>query len=224
MQVSPYALSRGHRYSELCNMLAQQRNQARAIRAGVEALDTEFSALGSTLGKVRSFRYLGRVLTERDSDWAALHRNLAKARQRWARISPILRREGANAKVSGYFYKAVVQSVLLFGSETWVWTQQMRLTLQGFHHRVARRLTGRVARRQNGVWTLPPIEEALEAASLHPIEEYITRRRDHLLAHVRTRPIYAICQATPRLPGTPLRTRVWWEQFTVDNPFISDRV
>jgi hypothetical protein len=30
----------------------------------------------------------------------------------------LLRREGATPKVSGYFYKAIFQSVLLFGSET----------------------------------------------------------------------------------------------------------
>jgi len=35
----------------------------------------------------------------------------------------------------------VVQSVLLYGSETWVWSQSMRLALQGFHHRVARKIT-----------------------------------------------------------------------------------
>ena len=77
-----------------------------------------------------------------------------------------------------------------------------------------------MARRQNGVWVYPPIEEALETASLRPIEEYITRRWDAVLAQVRSRPIYNICLATPRLPGTPLQTQVWWEQFIIDNPFI----
>jgi len=61
-----------------------------------------------------------------------------------------------------------------------------------------------------------------EGAGLCPIEEYITRRRDTLLAQVTPRPLYHICQATQRMPGTPTQTQFWWEQFTVDNPFIRD--
>ena len=84
----------------------------------------------------------------------ALYRNLTRARQRWAQLSRLLVQEGATPRVSGNFYKAIVQSVLLFGSETWVWTKSMRLALRGFHHTVARRLTGRSARLLNGVWVL----------------------------------------------------------------------
>ena len=98
----------------------------------------------------------------------------------------------------------------------------MRLTLRGFHHRVARRLTGLSAHRHNGVWVVPPAEDALRAAGLLPIEEYITRRRHNLLVQVQTRPIYQICRGTERLPSTPHTRRVWWEQFTIDNPFIRD--
>ena len=44
---------------------------------------------------------------------------MKKARLRWAHTSRVLAREGARPKVSGFFfYKAVVQAVLLYGSET----------------------------------------------------------------------------------------------------------
>ena len=222
MQVSPTNMTRGHRSSVLCRMLQRQREQARRLRECTEAQNIEFTALGSALGKVHEFRYLGRILTERDSDWPALRRNLSRARQRWGRISRLLAREGATPKVSGNFYKAIVQSVLLYGSETWVWTDSMRLTLQGFHHKVARRLSGLMPRLVNGEWFYPPIAEALQTAGLEPLEVYITRRRETLLAQVEQRPIYRICQATNRLPSTPPTTLVWWEQFTIDNPFIRD--
>jgi hypothetical protein len=223
MQITAYAVRRGHIGSVLCNQLRQQRHQARQMALSMEAQTTVFRADGVALGQVSQFRYLGRILSEVDSDWPALRRNLTRARQRWAMISRLLVREGASPRVSGYFYKAVVQSVLLFGSETWVWSQSMRLALQGFHHKVARKITNLRPKRQNGVWVVPPIADALEGAGLHPIEEYITRRRNTLLAHVRQRPVYQICQAVERLPGTPTTTQFWWEQFTVDNPFIRDR-
>ena len=218
MQVAPNNLARGHRFSELCDMLAQERAQARVIRVCQEAQTTVFSALGEELEMVRDFRYLGRPLSELDSDMPAFRHNLRKARQKWGMLSRLLVREGATPLVSGKFYKAVVQAVLLYGSETWVWTESMRLAFQGFHHRVARRLTGMTARLQNGVWVYPPIEEALEAAGLRTIDVYIARRRRRMQAQVEERPIYRICQETPRLPGTPTTLGLWWEQFIeVDN-------
>ena len=64
------------------------------------------------------FKYLGRVLTEGDDDWAEVAGNLSKSRKSWVRMTLILRREGADPKVSGLFFNAVVQAVLIFGAET----------------------------------------------------------------------------------------------------------
>eukprot|EP00978_Attheya_sp_CCMP212_P011353 scaffold28024_cov58-Attheya_sp.AAC.1 len=71
-----------------------------------------------------------------------VHEHLCKARKSWARISHILARGGVTPRVPGMFYKAVVQSILLFGSETWVVTKPMLQALEGFYHRVARRTEG----------------------------------------------------------------------------------
>ena len=38
----------------------------------------------------------------------------------WRRISRILSREGATPRVSGFFFKDVIQAVLIFGAGTWV--------------------------------------------------------------------------------------------------------
>ena len=61
------------------------------------------------------FRYLGRVLTAGYDDRLAVVGNLGKARKSWGVLSRILIREGEDPKVLGHFYKAVAQSVLLFG-------------------------------------------------------------------------------------------------------------
>jgi hypothetical protein len=73
---------------------------------------------GMPLESVRAFLYLGRKLSSSDDDWLDVIKNLAKARQRWARISRVLTREGATPRVSAMFYKVVIQTVLLYGSET----------------------------------------------------------------------------------------------------------
>ena len=42
----------------------------------------------------------------------------------------------------GVFFKAVVQAVLLFVSETWVMTPRIGRALGSFQHRVARQIAG----------------------------------------------------------------------------------
>ena len=64
-------------------------------------------------------------MTEGDDDCPAVAGNLAKARKSWVRLQGILSREGATKRVSGNFFKAVVQQVLLFGPETWVVSPMM---------------------------------------------------------------------------------------------------
>ena len=43
----------------------------------------------------------------------------------------ILSREGVEPRVSGFFFKSVVQAVLLFGSYTWVVTTRVGRPLGG---------------------------------------------------------------------------------------------
>ena len=64
---------------------------------------------------VMVFRYLGWVLTAGDNYWIAVVGKLGKARKSWGQLLRILIREGLDLKVSGHFYKAVSQVVLLFG-------------------------------------------------------------------------------------------------------------
>ena len=41
----------------------------------------------------------------------------------------------------GEMYKAVAQSVILYGSKRWVVMEEMFKVLEGFHHRAAQRIT-----------------------------------------------------------------------------------
>ena len=80
---------------------------------------------------VPSFRYLGRVILAADDDWMLVIRNLTKAQAVWMRMARVLSREGGRPRVSGFFSKYFVQSVLLFGAETWMVTPLMGRVLEG---------------------------------------------------------------------------------------------
>ena len=110
------------------------------------------------------------------------------------------------------FYLSIVQSILLYGAETWTITPVMLRTLRSFHNRVARRLSGMMPHRpQHGNWVHPPIEEALESAGLLPIREYVRRRQAAAEDYVASRPIWNLCMDAPSLSGGSRATR-WWQQ------------
>ena len=131
------------------------------------------------------FRYPGRVLTAVDDDWLAVVGNLGEARNSWGRLLRILIREEADPKVSGHFYKVVLQALLLFGAETWVLTSRMERALDSFHHRVAQRLTRRYLRRQGGrSWAYPQLEEAIGEAGFEGIRKSVMRRHNTVVQYI----------------------------------------
>ena len=84
-----------------------------------------FEAYGKQLDAVPSFKYLGRIMTAGDHDWPVVAGNLVKAQMSWGRLTRILIREGAEKRTSETFFKAVVQQVLLLGTEAWVMTPRI---------------------------------------------------------------------------------------------------
>jgi hypothetical protein len=57
--------------------------------------------------------------------------------------------------------------------------------LTGFHHSIARRLTGRHPRPipNTNDWEYPDIQETLRIAGLFPMNEYLQRQRKYLELH-----------------------------------------
>ena len=115
-----------------------------------------------------------------------------------------------SAHVCGIFYKATVQSVLLFGSETWALTPNTLKRSEGFHVNAARRMTGKMPVFAHGIWTYPKTSEILAAAGLRTIEHYVRVRRAKILHWMKDRLIYQLCQKAGRRRGTPPR-KFWWD-------------
>ena len=138
--------SPGHKACKAMHAVVLQR---KAVSDSPVAMDAKFYAYGEELEQVEVFKHLRRLIAFDDGDTQAVRGKLAEARRVWARISRILRAENAYARVCGMFYKATVQSVLLFGSKTWVLSPA---TLQRLDEAVrgnlakARRVWARISR------------------------------------------------------------------------------
>ena len=168
---------------------------------------------GDMLERVEVFRYLGRLLSQDDDDIQAVRSQLRKVRGMWARIGQVLRKENASPRVSAKFYKAIVQSVLLYGSEMGVLSPAALARLEGFHlcavYRMAKEHVPRWGPRQQ--WVYPPSDKVLEECGMHTIEHYINVWRESIAKYVVNRSIYAECQETDRRHGS-VPWRWWWEQ------------
>ena len=84
-----------------------------------------------------------------------------------AEVTSILSREEALPQVSVFFFKSVVQLVLIFAAETWVVSPCVGQVLGGggFQDQVAKILIGRLLRRQtDGKWGYTSAVEAIEEA------------------------------------------------------------
>jgi hypothetical protein len=119
MQTEHGALLGRHQRTQLCRDGWDKKVQHEAADTARVALTQLFTAYGGKLERVEVFKYLGRLVAYDDNDTQAMRGNLKKVRKSLGRVSCILRAENASPKVCGVFYIAIVQAVLLFGSETW---------------------------------------------------------------------------------------------------------
>ena len=199
-----------HFSSKACREGAERRRKLRQAKKQEEAKDMKFYVEGEELKKRSQFKYLGRVLDDQDDDDHAALRQLGRAREKWGRVSHVLNSQGASSRARGYFYKAIIQAVLLYGSESWTLSERTLKLFRSFHSRVARYLTGRHIRQlEDGTWHCPPTADTLHQAGLKTIDEYIQRRRDTVRSFVRPRPLYQACIRTRPLASN-INKVVWW--------------
>ena len=111
---------------------------------------------------------------------------------------------------------AVMQAVLLFGSETWVLNPRMEKFLEGFHYREARWMSGMGPKPQlDGTWAYPPIGAVLEMVGMEEIRVYIARHQNTVAQYIDTLTIMKLCLEAESKPGIRL-SRKWWEQPDMD--------
>jgi hypothetical protein len=131
MQCNP--LYPQHIHSQVFKLGAEQRTQQDSAITAALALGKLFYVEGELLEKMVFFQYLRRNLAQDNDSLQAVRNQVKKARGIWARVGQILMAEKTPPLVSAKFYKAVVQSVLLYGSKKWNLSTTALAHLEGFH-------------------------------------------------------------------------------------------
>ena len=98
---------------------------------------------------------------------------------------------GVTVRAHEMIYKTVVQTVLLYGSRSWIVTKDMLKIMEGFHHQADQRIAGISYRKfAEGVWEGSLMEEDLEVSGLCPMKEYIQRWQAEITENITNQPIY----------------------------------
>jgi hypothetical protein len=170
-------LNGGHHHTELCQRGWERWCQHAAATRSQQALNHVFTCNGDKLDRVEVFRYLGRLIAYDDANTQAMRSNLRKARGCWAWILRVLRADNSSPRMSGMFYKATVQAVLLYGSETWSLPLSSVKRLEGFHIQAAWQMSGlRLEKKPDDSWSYPCLVDVLEKAGLETITHYMGMR------------------------------------------------
>ncbi len=202
-----------HIHSQVYQTGVERRTQRDSAITLALALQQLFYFEGEVLEKVESFRYLGRILGQDDDNIRAVRSQIKMPRGIWAQVGQVLQADNTPPKVSAMFYKAVVQSVLLYGSETWNLTQTALARLEGFHIRAAYRMAKEHKSRKgpNHVWVYPATSNVLKECGMNSIAHYIDVRRETIFRYVVNRPIHDSCTAGERRRRSAPQ-QWWWEQ------------
>jgi hypothetical protein len=131
----------------------------------------------------------------------------------------MLTADNTPTKVSAKFYKAVVQSVLLYSSKTWNLTTTALAWLEGFHVCAAYRMAEKHKPKKgpHHGWVYPRSSNILQECGMAPILHYINVRRATIFQYVVDWLIYEACREGEPRRGLPPR-QWWWEQMmSLDN-------
>ena len=124
----------------------------------------------------------------------------------------VLAKTGAMVRDRGVMYMSLAQSVILYVSDSWVVVGVMLKVLEGFHHWAARQIMVMMEKCvADSKWEYPLVVVAIEAALLHPIQEYIHRQQVNIAEQVAFRPIYELCIEAERRPGMIQMIRLWYQ-------------
>ena len=100
---------------------------------------------------------------------------------------------------------ALVQAVILFGSETWVMTPRLEKSLEGFRHWAVWHMAGMVSKRQqDGTWLYKTIGALLTMVGLEIFGMYISRSQNTVAQYIATHPIMEFCLLAERNLGLRL--------------------
>ena len=133
---------------------------------------------GQEIEDVNEFTYLGAKVCKEGGGMKDLRNRLSKARGAYTKLSRIWKSKEITKRTKLKLYKALVLSVLLYGSETWKMNKGDDKAIDIFHHKCLRRILK--INWQDHISN----EEVLRRAKMEPLSREVKKRRWKMIGHV----------------------------------------
>ena len=146
-------------------------------------------------------------------DIQVIHAQMWRARATWAHIGQVLWKENVSPVVAARFYQAIIQTILLYGSKSWVISWTAMAWREGFHicatYRMAK--ANKPKRGSDQEWIYPRLEDVMKECDLKMVEEYISIHRQTIVEYVSPCQILDRCRQGEQKRGA-IPCHWWWEQ------------
>ena len=110
--------------------------------------------------------------------------------------------------MSDLFYRAVIQEILLFVSESWVMLEAMTRTVERNHVGLLHNIMGkRVIQKDDGSWEIPAAEEVLGATGIQSESICIGQRQVTVSQWVYLPPLLEVCVQKTGYGGGGMKRR-----------------
>ncbi|KAJ4429476.1 hypothetical protein ANN_21645 [Periplaneta americana] len=103
-----------------------------------------------TFERVKSFKYLGSVITENNTMDSEIGARLIAANKNYFGLANILKAKNVPCTIKTKIYKTTIRPVLIYGAETWTLTKREENSLGTFERKILRRIYGAI--NEGGIW------------------------------------------------------------------------
>ena len=182
-------------------------NHGKTKSMTIGTTQASFSVNGNVVECVDKFTYLGSVITPDGGAKEDVMTRIRKAQGAFAQLTPIWRSNQLTLRTKVRIFNSNVKSVLLYGCETWLVTDEVTKKLQVFVNRCLRRILR--------IWWPNRItnEELHRRCEQEPIYLQVRRRKWGWIGHTLRRDADTICRQAldwnpqgSRRRGAPKRT------------------
>jgi len=220
-------------YEASANCLGMHCNwqKTKLQNVGVGSTPPTVQVDGHIVDPVTKFTYLGSDITSDGFATAELHRRVGFASSILGQLDGVWSHSRLSLNTKLRLYTSLVQSVLLYGSETWTLSQDEMKRLQAFHMKAQRRILqikwhDFVSNDSVRTKTKLPDLDHILADRRHMLLGHVRRLSDDTPAHIALRHSVNAAQGRPptsdwkRPPGRPRKT--WIQQVTADEGLDAD--
>ena len=132
---------------------------------------------------VLKFKYLGTTVTRNNLIEEEIKERIAAGNRASFANQKILQSKLISMKTKMKLYKALIRPVVVYGSECWVLTENIKQKLLVFERKILRRIFG-PTQKASGEWRLKTNEELEKAINNENIVRYIKYKRLSWFGHV----------------------------------------